>query len=73
MRNIFNILAIISAIIMIACILIQNRGASLGAAFGGESEFYGDRRGAEKVIFYITIITAVIFVLSIILSILSVR
>lgn len=71
MRNLFNIITVISAIFMILFILIQSRGQSLGAAFGGDTSFYRSRRGAEAVIFNATIVCAVVFVLSVILSVLS--
>ena len=71
MKNLFNILTVVSAILMILFILIQSRGQSLGAAFGGDTSYYRSRRGAEAVIFNATIVLAVVFVLSVILSILS--
>lgn len=71
MKNFFSILTVISSLIMILTILLQSRGASLGSAFGGESNFYRSKRGAEKIIFNTTIITGVIFVVSVILSLLS--
>ena len=71
MKSLFNFITIISALLMILFILIQTRGSSLGAAFGGDTSYYRSRRGAEAVIFNATIVLAVIFVLSVILSILS--
>jgi protein translocase SecG subunit len=71
MKNLFNIITVISAILMTLTILIQSRGQSLGATFGGDTSFYRSRRGAEAVIFNATIVLGVIFVLSVILSILS--
>jgi preprotein translocase subunit SecG len=71
MRNLFNSITVISAIMMILFILIQSRGQSLGATFGGDTSFYRSRRGAEAVIFNATIVLAVVFVLSIILSIIT--
>ena len=71
MKNLFNILTVISSILLIVSVLVQTRGQSLGASFGGDSNFYRSKRGAEAVIFNATIVFAVIFVLSIILSILS--
>ena len=68
--DIFEISIIVSAALMIILILVQTRGASLGAGFGGSGELHTARRGVEKNIFQITIIVAVIFVSSIILSIL---
>jgi len=67
---IFNIITIISMMLMTLFILIQSRGASLGAGFGGSSEIYTTRRGVDKTIHQITIILAIIFVASIILGLL---
>lgn len=71
MKSLFNVFTVVSAVLMILTILLQNRGQSLGASFGGDSGFYRSKRGAEAVIFNATIVLGIIFVLSIILSILS--
>lgn len=71
MRNLFNAITVISAILLMLFILIQSRGQSLGATFGGDTNFYRSRRGAEAVIFNATIVFGVLFVLSVILSILT--
>jgi preprotein translocase subunit SecG len=71
MRSLFNVLTVISVIVMITTILLQSRGSGLGISFGGDSNFYRSRRGAEKIIFNATIVSAVVFVLSIVLGILS--
>ena len=71
MRNLFNTITVITGILMVLCILIQNRGQSLGVSFGGDSSYYRSKRGAEAVIFNATIILAVVFVLSIVLSVLA--
>ncbi len=67
--NIFNYLTLISMILMTILILIQTRGASLGAGLGGTGEINTTRRGTDKTIFQITIITAIVFALSLILTI----
>lgn len=54
-----------SGVLMILCILLQQRGASLGAGFGSSGELYTTRRGLDKSLFDATIVLAVIFVLSI--------
>ena len=64
--NILQIITIISAGLMIISILLQQRGASLGAGFGSTGELYTTRRGIDKSLFDVTIVFAVIFVLSII-------
>ena len=55
----------ISAVLTILLILVQQRGASLGAGSGSSSELYTTRRGLEKSLFITTIISAVVFVASI--------
>lgn len=57
-----------SAILMIIAILLQQRGASLGAGFGGSSELYTTRRGLDKNLFEVTIFLAITFVLSILVG-----
>ena len=60
---------IITAILMILLIILQQRGASLGAGFGSSGELYTKRRGIDKSLFDATVILAVVFVLSIIAAI----
>lgn len=50
------------ALLLILLIVLQNRGAGLGSAWGGGGEFYGTRRGVEKILFRLTIAAAVLFV-----------
>lgn len=54
-----------SGLLMIISILLQQRGASLGAGFGSSGELYTTRRGLDKNLFEATIVLAVVFVLSI--------
>ncbi len=61
--QILSIIHIIVAIFMILVILLQQRGATLGGAFGGESSVYRGRRGVEKYLYYLTIILAVVYTL----------
>ncbi len=61
----FQTTTLVSAILMILLILLQSRGASLGAGFGASGELHTTRRGLEKSIFSVTIVVAVVFVLSI--------
>lgn len=57
-----------SGVLMIICILLQQRGASLGAGFGSSGELYTTRRGLDKSLFDATIVLAVVFVLSILVA-----
>jgi preprotein translocase subunit SecG len=43
------------SIVLIILIAIQQRGAALGAGFGGGGEIYSTKRGAQKKIYYATI------------------
>ena len=67
---ILTILQIIVAIALIAVILLQAKGTGLGSTFGGQSQMYHSKRGVEKVVFTLTIILAIVFV---VLSILNFR
>ena len=71
MKLIFNWITVLSALFLIILVLVQNRGTSLGASFGGDSNFYRSKRGAERLIFNITILLGVLFVLSVLLSVLT--
>lgn len=56
-----QITQIVVTVLLIAAILVQQKGAGLGSAFGGESQVYRSRRGVEKILFIATIVLAVIF------------
>jgi preprotein translocase subunit SecG len=71
--GILQITTIVSAVLMIISILLQQRGASLGAGFGSSGELYTTRRGLDKNLFESTIVLAVIFVLSILAGLLIPR
>jgi preprotein translocase subunit SecG len=53
-------------VLMTLLILIQTRGASLGAGLGGAGEINTTRRGTDKTIFQLTIVCALVFSLSLI-------
>ena len=59
-----------SAILMIFAILLQQRGASLGAGFGSSGELYTTRRGLDRNLFEATIVLTVVFILSILVGLL---
>jgi len=68
--SILQFITLASGILMIICVLLQQRGASLGAGFGSSGELYTTRRGLDKSLFDATIVLAVIFVLSILVGLL---
>ena len=69
--NIYNYITIGSMILLSILILVQTRGASLGAGLGGGGEVNTVRRGSDKTLHQITIILVVVFGLSIILGIIA--
>ena len=52
----------ILAVALIVAILLQQRGAGVGGAFGGEVTAYRSRRGIERTLFRLTIALAVLWV-----------
>ena len=59
---VLDIIQLVIAALLVIAILLQNRGAGLGSAFGGEGgNVYHARRSFEKVIFYATIVLAIVF------------
>jgi preprotein translocase subunit SecG len=69
MDHIFQIITLASMVLMTLLILLQTRGASLGAGFGGTGELFTARRGVDKTMHQVTIILAVLFVGSLVLGI----
>ncbi len=69
--SLLNYVTIGSTIVLTILILIQTRGASLGAGLGGGGEVNTVRRGSDKTLHQITIVLAVVFALSLILGIIS--
>lgn len=68
--TIYNYITIASMLLMTLLILVQTRGASLGAGLGSAGEINTERRGTDKTIYQLTIILAIIFSGSILVGIL---
>lgn len=62
MDKTLGIIQTILAVLLIAAILLQNRGAGLSDTFGGSGNIYQTKRGFDKFLFTATIILAVAFV-----------
>jgi preprotein translocase subunit SecG len=69
--SIWSYVTIATSIILTILILIQTRGASLGAGLGGGGEVNTVRRGSDKTLHQITIIVVFIFAASIIIGIVA--
>ena len=55
-----KIAQIITAILLILSILLQNKGAGLSGMFGGSNNVYLSKRGLDKTLFVSTIVLTVI-------------
>lgn len=61
--NALTIIQALLAVFLIGAIMMQNRGAGLGASWGGSGEFYITRRGFEHFFFKMTVVVAILFVI----------
>lgn len=59
----FNVVMIVVSVLLVIAVLLQQRGAGLSGTFGGSgSGAYHTKRGLEKMIFFATIVLAVLFI-----------
>lgn len=58
------------SVLLIVSVLLQQTGASLGGALGGDnfSATYNTRRGLEKYLFYTTIVLGIMLALSAVIA-----
>ena len=70
MQTYLNIAQIVLAAALIVVILFQVRGGGLGGIFGQQSSVYRTRRGVEKILFRLTIVFDVVFL---VISVLTLR
>jgi preprotein translocase subunit SecG len=70
MNTILFYVQIAISAILIVLIAVQQRGAALGAGFGGGGEVYSTKRGAQKKIYYATIAVVTVFLVLGVLNIL---
>ena len=70
--SVLPIIQVILSVLLIGAILLQRSEAGLGSAFGadGFSAGFHERRGFEKVLFYGTIVTAALFAISALITLL---
>jgi preprotein translocase subunit SecG len=69
--SIYNYITIGTTILLTILILLQTRGASLGAGMGGGGEVNTVRRGSDKTLHQITIVLVIVFAASILLGIIA--
>ena len=71
MNSVFDWITLFSMLLMTLLILVQTRGASLGAGLGAGGEVNTVRRGTDKSVHQVTVIVAIIFAGSLILGIVA--
>ena len=59
--NIYNIIQFILSALLIAVILLQQKGTGLSGVFGGSSNIYSTKRGVDKILHTTTIVISIIF------------
>lgn len=64
MKPVIFLIQIILAVLLILVIIIQQKGTGVGSSFGGDISFYRTKRGAEKLLFYATIVITAAFILA---------
>ncbi len=69
--SIYNYVTIVSMVLLTILILLQTRGASLGAGLGGGGEVNTVRRGSDRTLHQITIVVAFVFAGSLILGVIA--
>lgn len=60
-HTILTIINLVTAVLLIIAILLQQKGAGMGAAFGGSGSVYTTRRGLDRTLFQATIVLSVVF------------
>lgn len=60
-ENVFNIIQFVLSIVLIVIILLQQKGTGLSGVFGGSGNVYSTKRGLDKILFYATIVVAILF------------
>jgi len=70
MQTYLNVAQIVLSVSLILIILFQVRGGGLGGIFGQPSTVYRTRRGVEKILFQLTIVLVVVFL---VISVLTLR
>lgn len=68
MRNLLLWAQMAVSVLLVAAVLLQQKGVGLGSTFGGSGQIYRSKRGLEKTLFISTIALAFLFTLIAILN-----
>lgn len=61
LSTVLTIIQLVIAGFLVLVILLQQKGAGLGSAFGGTGSVYTSRRGVDRILFNITIVFSLVF------------
>ena len=61
MKNILTVVQVLISLFLIILIALQSKGGGLGTAFGASQALYSQRRGVERMVFYITVALVLLF------------
>ncbi|MBI2037955.1 MAG: preprotein translocase subunit SecG [Candidatus Magasanikbacteria bacterium] len=61
MTTVFNIVQFALAGLLVAVILLQQKGTGLSGVFGGSSNIYSTKRGVDKILHLATIAISLVF------------
>jgi preprotein translocase subunit SecG len=64
MQTYLNVAQIVLSTALILAILLQVRGGGLGGIFGQPDTVFRTKRGVEKTLFQLTIVLAVLFIIT---------
>ena len=64
MEKTLSVIQIALSVLLMISILLQNRGAVLSAAFGGDMSGFYTKRGLEKFLFFATIVLGGLFIIN---------
>jgi preprotein translocase subunit SecG len=63
MQIYLNVAQIVLSIALVTAILLQVRGGGLGGIFGQPDTVYRTKRGVEKILFQLTIVLVILFII----------
>ena len=63
MQTYLNVAQIVLSIALVAAILLQVRGGGLGGIFGQPDTVYRTKRGVERILFQLTIVLVILFII----------
>lgn len=61
LSTILTIIQVVLAVVLIASVMIQQKGAGLGEAFGGSNTMFSTRRGVDLILHRVTIVVSILF------------